>query len=344
MKAANLTGPDTIKLEDRPLPEPGPTEVRLRPLAVGICGSDLHAYRGKHPFINPPMVLGHEVGGRIDKLGVEVKDHTLGELVTVDPCVVLEEDFNTRIGRYQIADKRHVIGCLGPDGGMAEYMIVPAALAVPVPQDWTPEQAAFVEPAAVGVHAVKQGALKKGMDVVVIGAGTIGLVTAQAAKALGADKVMVVDQVVERLELAKNLGADIIVDTSKEDLGEQIQAAYGSKRADVIFDCVTINATINTAIEVARRGTRIVVVGIPEERVATDLALVQDKELELVGTLMYVRSDYEDAIEMIRNGSIKVEPIVTHHYSLEQVNEAFDTALNNKTQALKIMLHPNGAG
>lgn len=338
MRAACLTEKERIVLQERPLPEPGPGEVRLRPVAVGVCGSDVHAFLGEHPFVHPPIVLGHEIGALVDKVGPGVDGLEAGQLVTVEPNLVCGQCYNCRTGRYNICARLRVIGCVGYDGAMADYLVVPAEKVIPVPAGWPVERAALVEPTAVGVHAVRQGLLRPGYDVLVLGAGIIGLVTAQAAKAMGASRVLIVDRIDARLERAHSLGLTETLNNERTDLRRAVRDRFGDKGADLIFDCVGIQPTLDAAVEVARKGTRIVMVGVPAGRLSVDMALVQDRELEIVGTLMYRKEDYHTAIELMDGGAIKVDSLVTHRFPLDHVMEAFDVAVHQKKDALKVMI------
>ncbi len=338
MRAAVYRGIERIELEDRPVPEPGPGEVRLRTLRVGICGSDTHAYRGLHPFIRPPIVLGHEVAARVDALGEGAEGPPPGTLVTIEPNVVAGDDANLRAGRYNIAEQLEVIGCVGPDGGMQERFVVPADRVVQVPQHWEPERAALVEPFAVGVHAIRQARVRAGDRVAVLGAGTIGLVTALAAKAAGAREVLVTDRIPERLDRARSLGVEHAVHAGEAPLREAIAKRFGPDRANAILDSVTIEASIREAIEAARKGSVILVLGVPAGAMSVDLALVQDRELELVGSLMYVRRDYLEAIALLDTHPEWVAAFVTHHVPLEETARGFALAAEDQRNALKVLI------
>lgn len=338
MRAALLREVGSIVIENRPVPEPGPGEVRLKPLAVGVCGSDMHAFTGEHPFVHPPIVLGHEIGAQVDKVGPGVEHLKPGQLVTVEPNLVCGHCYNCRTGRYNICENLRVVGCVGADGGMADYLMVPATKVFPVPEHWNAEQAALVEPVAVGVHAVRQGGLQPGQSVLVLGAGIIGLVTAQAARAFGASRVIIADLLESRLERARKLGFTDVVNNGQVNLEEELRRRLNGELADMIFDCVAIQPTLETAVKVARKGTRIVVVGVPAGPLSVPMHLVQDRELELIGTLMYRREDYDASIRLMESGAIVTEGFVTHRFPLEQVMEAFSVAIHQKETALKVML------
>jgi L-iditol 2-dehydrogenase len=224
---------------------------------------------------------------------------------------------------------------------MGEYLAVPAAKALPLPDPVTWDQAAMVEPLAVAVHAVRVARFQRGANVLVLGAGTIGLMVLQAAKAFGAGQVMITDLIPDRLELARTLGADYAVNPATTDLLPALEAAFGPQRADVILECVGVAATARDAVQVARKGTRIVLAGVFEEEVPLNLGLVQDRELELVGTLMYAGDDFPTALELIRDGRVDAEPLITHRFPLSQASEAFATA-DGRRGALKVLIQVHG--
>jgi L-iditol 2-dehydrogenase len=181
-----------------------------------------------------------------------------------------------------------------------------------------------------------------GANALILGAGTIGLMALQAAKAFGAGRVMITDLIQDRLELALKLGADHAVNPRTTDLALALEAAFGPQRADVILECVGVAATARDAVRVARKGTRIVLVGVFEEEIPVNLGLVQDRELEMVGTLMYVHDDFPTALELVQDGQVEVEPLITHRFPLRRAAEAFSTA-DERRQALKVLIEVQAA-
>ncbi len=336
MRQAELYAPLDVRLREVSRPVPGPDEVVIAVARVGICGSDLHAYHGRHPFIQLPVVPGHEFDGTVVEVGANVQGFAPGQRVTVEPSLVCGVCTNCRQGRYNICERLRVIGCQ-TDGALAEYLAVPAAKALPLPDSLTWDQAALLEPLAVAVHAVRVARLQPGANVLVLGAGTIGLMTLQAAKALGAGRVVITDLIERRLALALQLGAEHAVNPARVDLVQVLEETFGPPRADVIFECVGVAATAREAVQVARKGTRIVLAGVFEEEVPLNLGLVQDRELELVGTLMYAGDDFATAIRLVERGQVGVEPLITHRFPLSQAAEAFATA-DDREQALKVLV------
>jgi len=338
MLQAKLVAPEKILLEDVDVPEPGENEVLIKVKVCGICGSDIHSYKGKHPFVHPPIVLGHEFSGKIHQAGTKVSSFSPGDRVTVEPNIVCGRCYNCLHGRYNICTNLKVIGCVGYDGALSEYIVVPENKVLKLPDDISFEKAALIEPIAVAVHAVRKAEQKIGDKVVILGAGTIGLLVMQIAKLAGTEKTTITDLLDYRLERAKNLGADEVINSKSQDLVKLIHKEYGKDGIDLIYDCVGIEETISQAIQIARKGIRIMVVGVPEERIRVDLSLVQDRELEIVGSLMYTREDFTTAIDLIQKEKIKVKSLVTHYFKLKDINKAFHLVTQGKENVLKVVI------
>jgi L-iditol 2-dehydrogenase len=336
MKQAELYAPLDVRLREAPRPAPGADEVLIAVARVGICGSDLHAYHGRHPFIQLPVVPGHEFAGTVAEVGPDVRGFVPGQRVTVEPSLVCGTCINCRQGRYNICERLQVIGCQ-TSGALAEYLAVPAAKVLLLPDSLTWDQGALLEPLAVAVHAVRVARFQPGADVLILGGGTIGLMVLQAAKAFGAGQVMISDLIQRRLDLALQLGAERAVSPTQTDLAQVLEETFGPPRADVIFECVGVAATAREAVRAARKGTRIVLAGVFEEEVPLSLGLVQDRELELVGTLMYAGDDFATAIRLVGSGQVEVEPLITHRFPLSRAAEAF-AAADDRERALKVLV------
>lgn len=339
MLRARLERIEHFVLEDVPVPTPGPDEVLLKVELAGICGSDMHAFHGKHPFVKPPIVLGHEFSGVIVQLGSRVDQdrHPLGQRVAVEPSIHCGTCYNCKIGRYNICNELDVVGCLS-DGAYAEYIAVRSDKLVPLDESLSFEDGAMLEPLSVGVHALEQGRVRPGDRVLVLGAGTIGLLLAQAAEAAGA-KSAVADMIDYRLNVARELGITRPINLVEERL-EQALAEFAPDGADVIFECVGRAETIRQSIAVARKGIRIVILGVVDEDVLLPVSLIQDRELELVGDLMFTRKDFLKAQEWITCGKVNVRPLQTKIFPLSEVREAFEYMMNHKQEALKVFLKP----
>jgi L-iditol 2-dehydrogenase len=338
MLQAKLVTEGEFTLEEVEVPEINKDQVLIKVEKCGICGSDMHTYHGKHPFVKPPLVLGHEFAGTISKIGSEVGNQfKLGQRVAVEPSIVCGECRNCRDGRYNICDHLSVIGCL-TDGAFTEYIAISGEKVVPIEDTMSFEDGAMLEPLSVGIHGVERGNIKAGNKVLVIGAGTIGLLLAQAAKAYGAE-VAIMDLIDYRLELAKDLGVDKSINSKTQNLEEELNK-FAPEGVDVIFECVGNPHTIRKAIEIARKGIRIVVLGVVDEEVLIPISIIQDRELELVGDLMFTRKDYEKAKDLITTKKINLKPLQTKTFPLTEVKTAFEYIINNKDTAIKVFLKP----
>ena len=196
----------------------------------------------------------------------------------------------------------------------------------------------MVEPTAVGVHAVTRGGGVKGRKVLILGAGPIGNLTSQVARGMGAAQVMITDVSDYRLGLARECGVDFAVNTAREDLSARIRDSFGEEKADLILECVGAGPTISQAISVARKGTDIVVVGVFGDKPQVDMGTVQDRELRLIGTLMYQEPDWKKAIELIGSQRVKLAPLVTNHFAFADYKKAYEYIDANREQAMKVMI------
>lgn len=333
IRVARLNGTEEIGLEQTPISEPESKEVQIKVQYCGICGTDLHAYLGKHPFINPPVIPGHEFVGKIETIGDEVMNESLspGDFVTMEPSITCGVCSQCRSGKYHICQELKVFGCQ-MDGALAEYVNVPAEKVVKIPPELGIE-GVMVEPAAVGVHAVGKTPIVNS-KVLVVGAGPIGLLTAQAANFFGANTVAVSDLRQDRLNMAQQLGIDsqiLVEENNSEGTG---QSKTGDA-FDLVFECSGTRGGINSAIDQVKKGGQIVLIGVFEGRVHAQLNLVQDRELNLTGSIMYRRPDFLLASELIYQGKIEAKPLLTDQFPLEKTEEAFQKLIGARSEALK---------
>jgi len=332
-----LTETQTITKEDVPPPKAAPGEVVIRIVRSGICGSDIHAYYNKHPFISLPIVTGHEFSGEIVEIGEGVTGLSAGDRVTAMPQVYCGECLNCKSGRYNICYSLQVIGCQ-TTGASRELLAVDSKLILKLPDDISFDQGAMIEPVSVGIHACRRAGAVANKKVVVQGAGTIGNLAAQAAKALGASSVMITDMMDSRLDLARKCGIDHTVNISNNDLSSEIENIWGKDGADIIIECVGLQSAIDQAINIARKGSDIIVAGVYGSMATVNMGLVQDKELNLIGTLMYTKEDWIDAIDFVSAKKILVEPMMSARFPLLELGDAFQYIEDNKDTALKVLV------
>ncbi|GAA0430105.1 zinc-dependent alcohol dehydrogenase [Leifsonia naganoensis] len=317
---------DDIHVEAVEAPQPAAGEVLVRSTIVGICGSDMHAAHGRHPFMSLPFWPGHEVIGVVTGTGQAVDGSLVGRRVVVEPNLACGHCDQCLAGRYNICATLDVFGCQTP-GGMTDAFVIAADRIVPLPDDLEDDWAALIEPLSTPVHAVRRAGDLTGRRVVVIGAGPIGLFTAIAALDAGAERVVVADLLESKRERAVRLGAHGAFDSSAPDAAELAQAELGGK-AHVVFDCVSRESTVALAIEVLDKGGSLMTVGVPAGKTLVDLDLVQDRELTIIGNLMYVRDDVLHAIEILRKHPFPFDEVVTATFGLDEADKAFHASDN----------------
>ena len=339
MKQVILREPKKFEILDVPKPVPGEHQALIRVRAVGICGSDIHAYYGKHPFISCPIVMGHEASGEIVELGAKASGLKVGDRVVLRPQQVCGTCCQCGSGHYNICNNLKVLGCQEA-GASSEFYAADADLFYKIPDDADFKTGTLIEPLAVGVHAVKRGAPRgaKGKRVLVIGAGTIGSVTAQSARAFGAKDVIITDVSEFKLGLAKKCGLENAVNVAKTDLGGYVAEKFGPDGADVIFECTASEAGINQALDLARKGIVIVIVGVYGSKVNVNMANVQDREYSLVGTLMYLHEDYVDAVRLLADKKVDLKTLITNEFPFEKSADAYAHIDANRDNVQKVIL------
>jgi threonine dehydrogenase-like Zn-dependent dehydrogenase len=312
---------DDVVIEHIDAPEPQAGEVLVRSTVVGICGSDMHAAHGRHPFIALPFRPGHEVVGVVEGVGAGADASLVGRRVVIEPNLACGVCDQCLAGRYNICAKLDVFGCQTP-GGMTDVFTILEDRVIPLPDDIDDTWASLIEPLATPVHAVRRAGDLTGKRVVVLGAGPIGLFVTIAALDAGADVVVVADLLESKRSRAERLGAHGSFDSTAPDAAEQAVAALGGK-AHVVFDCVSRESTVKLAIDILDKGATLMTVGVPAGKTLIDLDLVQDRELAIFGNLMYVREDVLHAIELLRRKSFDIDEIVTASFDIESADAAF---------------------
>jgi 2-desacetyl-2-hydroxyethyl bacteriochlorophyllide A dehydrogenase len=313
-----------IAVETTDIPAPGPNEALIRTLVAGVCGSDLHAAHGRHPFVGLPYRPGHEVVGVVETTG-STMGAAPGQRVTVAPYLPCWSCKMCTSGRENLCENLGFFGCGYFQGGMAEHFTLPADRLFPVPDTLDDHAAALIEPLATPVHAVRLAGEVAGRSVAVLGAGTIGLLTLAVLRAHGAGKIISTDPNPRKRDRAAALGADATIDARTPDVVGQVRRELGGS-ADVVFDCVAIQSSMNQAIAIADKGGTVVVVGVPATEVTVPLPIVQDHQIRIQGSATYLPEDFKDSAELLRAGAVKSADFVTATRPLAQVAEAFELA------------------
>jgi L-iditol 2-dehydrogenase len=335
-----MTQPGQIEFREVPRPAIQAEEVLIQVKRIGVCGSDIHVYHGLHPYTPYPVVQGHEVSGVIVEVGANVTTLQDGDKVVFMPQVTCGECYPCRHGQYHICDALKVMG-FQTGGAAQEYFPIQAAKVLQVPENVSLEQAALVEPIAVAVHALARAGDVRDKQVVVLGAGTIGNLVGQVARASGAAAVLLTDVNAYKLEKARQCGFTYVVNTRETDLSQALVAAFGLDKADLILECVGVQDTITQAIANARKGSPIVVVGVFGKPPQVDLGLVQDRELTVLGTLMYQQADYERAIALTASGALRLDELITHRFAFQDYLRAYQTIEAARGDLMKVMIELN---
>ncbi len=336
MKQAVMTEPGKIKIHEVEEPKPGKGEVLLRIQRIGVCGSDVHVYHGKHPYTGYPVVQGHEFSATVVDFGDGVTGLHPGLKVTSMPQIVCGECAPCLRGDYHICDKLKVEGFQAP-GCAQDLWVTSADRIIPLPDSFSFEQGALVEPVSVAVHSTSKAGDLNGRRVAVLGAGPIGNLIAQVARASGA-KVLVTDISDYRLRIAAQCGLENTSNAAEESLQAAAERVFGADGFDIVLECVGIEDTMTAAVENIAKGGTIVVVGVFGEKPRIDMGLVQDRELNLHGTLMYKREDYEKAVDLIASGQVITEPLMSKHFSIDKYLDAYKFIDQQRDMTMKVFI------
>ena len=338
MRQAIMTSPGNIEFREVPEPQKvGDHEVKLQIKKIGVCGSDIHVYHGKHPFTPYPVIQGHEYSGEVVEIGDRVTRVSPGDKATARPQQVCGKCAPCLRGDYNICNHLKVEGFQAP-GTAQDYFILPEDRIIKLPATLSFEQGAMVEPAAVGAHATRRAGDLTGKNVTVIGAGPIGNLVAQFVLARGANKVLITDVSDYRLQKARECGIEFTSDALVEDLDKASQRVFGEEGFEIAFECAGLEKTLDQLVQNVNKGGKIVVVAVYGARPKVDMAIVGDRELSLIGTLMYKHDDYEEAVRMIEAGVIRTSPLLTSHFPFEEYLEAYKHIDKQGDKSLKVVI------
>ncbi|MBA1434687.1 2,3-butanediol dehydrogenase [Bombilactobacillus bombi] len=350
MKAVRIYGKQDIRVEDIDIAEPKADQVQIKVKYCGICGSDLHAYSQgfglplhKHPLTGRqvPITLGHEFSGEIVKLGKDVTDFKIGDAVAVEPLIACGHCANCRSGNYNLCLNMHAkdgANFLGysDDGGMAEYVNAKANFTYKLPKNMDYELGALTEPTAVAYEAIKKSGLMAGQTVAVMGAGPIGLLTALLAQTMNATKVYISDLSEERLSKAQEFGLTTL-NPAKVDVNDEIKKEL-PMGVDVTFECAGAQPTLNTALQITRRGGIIQIVAIFGKPVTIDLSAATMQGYN-INTVLAYNNSFPLVMGMINNHQALFKKLITNKLGFDQAIEGIKSLASDKSQ-VKIMILP----
>jgi 2-desacetyl-2-hydroxyethyl bacteriochlorophyllide A dehydrogenase len=338
MKQAIMTSPGVIVY--REVPAPGKlkeNEVLLRIQKIGICGSDIHVYHGQHPATPYPVVQGHEFSAIVEAVGKNVKNIVPGMRATARPQLVCGVCAPCKRGHYNVCQNLKVQGFQAP-GVAQEFFIAEADRVAIFPDSVSYDHGAMIEPVAVASHATGRVSSLKGKNVVVTGAGTIGNLIAQFAKARGASKVLITDISDYRLNIARQCGIDGILNISKNSFEEKVNDFFKEEGFQVGFEAAGVQASLNVLLQYIQKGSEIVIVGVYAENPRINMYYVGEHELKVIGSLMYLHEDYLEAIDVITSEKINLSPLITTHFPFEKYDEAYQFIEEQKDKTMKVII------
>lgn len=342
MKALLLSKYSQLELAELPVPQPGPDEVLVRVAACGICGSDVHGYDGSTGRRIPPLVMGHEAAGTIAAIGARVTDLSIGDRVTLDSTVYCGTCSYCRSGQVNLCDRREVLGVSCGDyrraGAFAEFVLAPAHIVYRLPENLPFAEAALLEAVAVAMHAVSLAPISSGATALVMGAGTIGLLVQQALRLAGSSQIFVTDVDAGRLELSRSLGADAALPAGPH-LISQVERLTNGTGVDVVIEAVGVEASVFAAIDAARKGGTVVLVGNVSPEVRLPLQKVVSRQIRLQGSCASA-GEYRQAIGHLSSGAIRVKPLISAIAPLAEGPQWFARLHAREPNLMKVVLTP----
>ncbi|MED4225332.1 zinc-dependent alcohol dehydrogenase [Neobacillus cucumis] len=339
MRAAVIDQPFSIVLNEVREPEiMHANQVKIQVVVTGICGSEIHAYHGTHPFRIPPVISGHEFAGVVVETGSDVLGVSVGDRVTVEPHYGCGECKICKAGNYHICKEKRVLGTQEWIGSFGEFIVVPENTIVKLPDNVSFEQGALIEPLAVGVHAVRKTGVGHNDKVAILGAGPIGLGLMIAAKNAGAAKIFITDALDYNLEIAKALGATTAINTNDEDAVERIMEETDGDGVDTVFIAVGIQSVLNDSFKIVKRGGKVSEVALFGKKPEIDISYIQNKEIELIGSNMYVREDFEIAAEAIAANQFDTSLLISKVIPIEDIKDAMNLVDQKLENVVKVLL------
>lgn len=343
MKALVLTEYNHIELSDVPDPDVGAEDVLVRVHACGICGSDIHGYDGSTGRRIPPLVMGHEAAGVVEAVGPAVRNFKAGDRVTFDSTVSCGRCHFCRRGQINLCDNRRVLGVscgeYRQNGAFAELVAVPQNILYKLPDGLSFESAALIEAVSIAVHAANITRLSLGDTALVVGSGMIGLLAIQAIRLRGAGRVIATDVEESRLEMARQLGADITLNARQLDIPAEVARLTDGRGADAALEVVGHQQTVNDAIAAVRKGGAVTLVGNLSPKIEFPLQSVVTREITVQGSCAS-QGEYPECIRLLESGAIRVEPLITAKATLAEGPEWFARLYRGVPGAMKVLVCP----
>lgn len=344
MKALLHIEPYKLSIVDVPVPQIDETEVLIRVKACGICGSDVHGYTGITGRRIPPLIMGHEASGVIEKIGPAVKDRLkIGQRVTFDSTLFCNNCSFCRAGMINHCLNRRVFGVSTGSyrlpGAFAEYVAAPWWVVYPIPDELSFEYTAMLEPAAVGLHAINRTPIRPEDTVVIIGAGTIGLFTIACAKLKNPRRIIAIELNPVRSKIASRMGANLVLNPKKDNIPRTIKELTDSLGVNVVLEAIGIPETVDQAIDIVRNNGQVTLIGNVTPRIELSLQKIVTREINIRGTCASA-GEHRDCINLFANGKINPASILSEILPLSEGPKAFEELLEGKSGLLKVILKP----
>jgi len=336
-RRAEIISPGVIEIKEIEKRKPGGKEVLIRIKSSAICGSDMHIYSGKHPYVKLPTTIGHEISGMVEEIGAEVTTVKVGDRVCVEPLITCNKCYYCRRGQYDYCENLRLKYRSGYSG-YADYYYADAEWIHPLPENVSFDEGALMEPLACAVHTVRKAGIRLGDSVCIVGDGPVALMLTQLAYAAGAIDLFVLGLEERNLALAKEFGA-ISLRNDADAIDEIMKKTY-NRGVNISFEAVGLPQTFEQALSVVSKGGTAVIFGIFEDEFSTKKLIdSMVREVNVIGTSSY-NWDFERAIALVSHGRIRLTPLITHRFKLEKVSEAMNLKRNCNEQPLKIILEP----
>ena len=336
MKAIKLAEPWKVSCVDIEKPVPKPGEALIKVVAAGICGSDIGAFRGTNGLVSYPRVIGHELAGIVESIPENNKNGIkVGDRVVVDPYLYCGHCYPCRIGRPNCCTDLKVLG-VHVDGGMAEYYCHPADMLIKIPEGMSWEQAAMAEPLTISLHGIHRGGLQAGEYCAIIGAGPIGLVAGMVAQAYGAHAILL-DLVQERLDFAKSLGIEYVINSGKEDPVERIKEITGGEMAHQVMECSGANPAIRQTFDLVSNAGRITLTGWPKKETSLPTDVITKKEIDIRGARTSA-GEFEEALDLINSRKVDMMKILTKTVTMDEAPDTIVDIEKNPGNYMKVVV------
>ena len=338
MRQAIMTQPGEIQFKDVIQPNDlASNEVLLKIQRIGVCGSDIHVFHGEHPATPYPVVQGHEYSATIEAIGRAVTKAKPGQKATARPQLICGECGPCKKGQYNACQYLKVQGFQAP-GTAQDFFIVPEERLVVLPEILSLDQGAMVEPAAVGAHSTRRTSGIKGKNVVVSGAGTIGNLVAQFAKVRGAKKVLITDISDSRLAIARQCGVDSTLNVMNMPFEDGIKEIFGDDGFQIGLEAAGVQSSLDVLMANVEKGGDVVIIGVYSKNPVVNMYYLGEHELNVFGSMMYKHEDYLEAVDLIADGKIKLDPLISKHFPFEKFLDAYKFIEQQGDKIMKVII------